>query len=79
MSSGSETTSRMRMRPPHLRQTVTSMAKTRARRSAHARRRGLGDTSAASVEVSFAALVRPSASWSTGAGTAAGGTMRARR
>ena len=73
MSSGSETTSRMRMRPPHLRQTVTSMAKTRARRPAHARRRGLGDTSAASVDVSFAALVRPSASWSTGAGTAAGG------
>ena len=35
MSLGSETTSRMRMRAPHLRQTVTSTAKTRAKRVAH--------------------------------------------
>ena len=40
---------------------VPGLVKTRARRPAHARRRGLGDTSAGSPEVSFAALVRPGA------------------
>lgn len=77
MSSGSETTLRTRMRPPHLRQTVTSTAKTRARRAAHARRRGLGDASAGSPEASLAAPARSNASCSVGDGTAAGGTMRA--
>jgi hypothetical protein len=55
MPSGSETTSRTRMRPPHLRQSVMSIAKTRARRLAHPRRRGLDDASAPSPEPSFAA------------------------
>lgn len=41
--SASEMTSRTRMRPPHLRQRVMSMAKTRARSFAHAMRRGRGE------------------------------------
>ena len=45
MASGSETTSRTCMRPPHLRHTVTSMAKTRARRLAQPMRRGVGEAS----------------------------------
>jgi hypothetical protein len=43
MASASETTSRTRMRPPHLRQRVMSMAKMRARSFAHAMRRGRGE------------------------------------
>ena len=43
MASASETTSRTRMRPPHFRQRVMSMAKTRARSFAQPMRRGLGE------------------------------------
>jgi len=43
MASASETTSRTRMRPPHFRQRVMSMAKQRARSWAHAMRRGRGE------------------------------------
>ncbi len=42
MASASETTSRTRMRPPHFRQRVMSMAKMRAS-FAHAMRRGRGE------------------------------------
>jgi hypothetical protein len=66
------------MRPPHLRQTLTSTAKTRARSFAQPSRRGRGEASVGALEVSFAAAVRSSASWSSGI-AAAGGMTRARR
>lgn len=43
MASASETISRTRMRPPHVRQRVMSSAKTRARSFAQPMRRGLGE------------------------------------
>ena len=42
MSSAVSTTSRTRIRPPHLRQTVTATANTRASSLAHPPRRGFG-------------------------------------
>ena len=45
MAAGSVTTSRIFIRPPHFEQTVTSTAKTRARRFAQPMRRGVAVTS----------------------------------
>ena len=45
MAAGSVTTSRIFIRPPHLEQTVTSTAKTRASRFAQPSRRGVAVTS----------------------------------
>ena len=73
MSSAVSTTSRMRILPPHLRQTVTSTANTRASSLAHTRRRGRGEDSVSSSGLSFAESARPSASCCPGVGTADGG------
>ena len=61
MSSAVSTTSRMRMRPPHLRQRVSSRANTRARSLAHPRRRERGEDSVSSSGLSLAEPARPSA------------------
>lgn len=75
MASGSEATSRTRMRPPHLRQRVTSIAKTRARRLDQPMRRGLGEASVADPGLGS---VNGSASWGPGSSAWDFGMMRAR-
>ena len=69
MVSASETTSRTRMRPPHFRQRVMSMAKTRARSFAHAMRRGRGEELGEEAGES-SARAKSSASCGGGGGTA---------
>lgn len=79
-SAVSEQTSRMCMRPPHLRQTVTSTADARARSLAHPIRAGRGEDSVSSSGLSSKRIrKRPSASCWSGMGTADDGMMRARR
>ena len=78
MASASETTSRTRMRPPHLRQRVMSMAKMRARSFAHAMRRGRGEELGEEAGES-SARAKSSASCGGGGGTAGFGMTRSRR
>ena len=78
MASASETTSRTRMRPPHLRQRVMSMAKMRARSFAHAMRRGRGEELGEEVGES-SGWAKSSASCGGGGGAAGLGMTRSRR
>jgi hypothetical protein len=54
MAAGPVTTSRIRILPPHLEQTVTSMAKTRASRLAQPYRRGVAVASRSSRSPAWA-------------------------
>jgi len=76
MAAGSVTTSRTFIGPPHLEQTVTSMAKTRAIREAQPMRRGV---MVASRSSSGRAGMRQSESWIGAGGCGEDGMMRARR
>jgi hypothetical protein len=74
IASGSETTSRTRMRPPHFRQRVMPCAKTRARSFAQPMRRGLGEDVGEDSAGS-----KSSASCGGGGGAAGFGMTRSRR
>ena len=76
IAAGSVTTSRIFIRPPHLEQTVTSMAKTRARREAQPMRRGV---MVASRSSSGRAGMRQSESCIGASGFGEDGMTRARR
>ena len=77
MASASETTSRTRMRTPHVRQRVMPCAKTRARSFVQPMRRGLGEDVG---EDSAGSLEKAKSSASCGGGGAAGlGMTRSRR